>query len=60
MDIKSLQMNSPFYAAYMQQKNIIDSAIEKAIYESAEKIGRDMVNELFSIKSNLISQKRAA
>jgi len=53
-------MDSPFYVAYMQQKNIIDSAIEKAIYESAEKIGRDMVNELFSIKSNLVSQKREA
>uniref|UniRef100_A0A6C0JYH1 Uncharacterized protein n=1 Tax=viral metagenome TaxID=1070528 RepID=A0A6C0JYH1_9ZZZZ len=44
-------MNSPFYDVYIQQKDIIDSAVEKAIEESAKKLGKDLVNELFSIRA---------
>lgn len=44
-------MNSPFYDVYIQQKDIIDSAVEKAIEESAKKLGKDLVNELFSIRT---------
>lgn len=55
-----LQRNSPFYTAYVQNKDIIDSAIDKAIHDSADKIGKDLVNELFSIKTNHIVHKKAA
>lgn len=53
-------MSWPFYAAYIQQKDIIDSAIEKSIKESAEKLGKDSVNELFSITTISQIQKRVA
>jgi len=58
--MKLLQMNSSFYDAYMQQKDIIDSAVEQSIEESAKKLGKDLVNELFSIRTVSCVKKLAA
>ena len=58
--MKLLQLNSPFYTAYTQNKEVIGSAIETAIHDSSEKIGKDLVNELFSIRATSIVQKKSA
>lgn len=55
-----LQRDYPFYTAYTKEKNIIDSAIDKAIHESAEKIGKDLVCELFPINTNRLVHKKVA
>lgn len=48
---------SPFYAAYASQANIINAALEKAIEESANKMG-DSILELYAIQPS--EEKMAA
>ncbi len=57
---KSSQINSPFYTAYMQQKNIIDSAIDAAVTESASKMTAKQLSKLFAIDSFPVMENKAA
>lgn len=60
-EIKSqITRSSPFYEAYMNQKEVIDAAIDESIQSSAKKIGVNLINELFSIKSSNLLSKKAA
>lgn len=58
--ITELPMSSPFYAAYETQKTEINAAIDRAIADSANRLGKDLVNELFSIKSRTVLDQKAA
>ena len=50
---------SPFYVAYSSQSEIINNVIEKAIVESAAKIG-DLITEVYSISAASTEEKLAA
>ncbi|SFK75162.1 hypothetical protein SAMN05216302_101462 [Nitrosomonas aestuarii] len=52
--------SSPFYEAYTNQKELIDSAIDQSIKASLEKIEPDMAKQLFSIKTKITTNKEAA
>lgn len=57
--IISLECASPFYAAYAAQADIINAAIERAIEESAAKMGSS-VTEIYSVSASAIEEKLAA
>ena len=58
--IISLGNASPFYAAYAYQAEVIDAAIEDAINKSGEKLGIEMVKQLYSIIDHSSHEKMAA
>ena len=55
----NLSCTSPFYAAYVSQSVVINAAIEKAIEESAEEMGNQVV-EIYSISTAIAEEKLAA
>ena len=55
----NLSCVSPFYAAYVSQSGIINAAIEKAIEESAEKMGTEVL-EIYSICASSSSEEKLA
>jgi len=52
--------SSPFYNAYINQKKLIDSAIDKSIKAGTEEIGTNAASQLFSITTKMIINKEAA
>jgi hypothetical protein len=52
--------NSPFYAAYIKEKSVIDAAIEKAVYDSAKNLTEEQLKDMFSIRGYAIAAQNAA
>ncbi len=57
--IINLGCASPFYGAYSAQADLINAVVEKAIEESAVKMG-SKVTEIYSISSIVTEEKLAA
>lgn len=51
--------DSPFYAAYASQADIINEVVDMAIKESAAKMG-DLAVEIYSVSAVAIEEKLAA
>ena len=57
--VTQVESTSPFYLAYISQAEIVNDAVEKAIQESAAKMG-DSVTKIYSIRSNVFLNKKTA
>lgn len=44
---------SPIFAAYEAQKQQFDAALDQAIAEAAQKVGRQAVAEMFKLKATV-------
>lgn len=53
------EFSSPFYSAYISQFEVVNAAIEKAVKESAAKMGNEIVG-IYSIHSSVILKKKIA
>lgn len=58
--LTKLPMSSPIYEAYIVQKDIFDSAIDAAINESASKMTKAQLSQLFSICGYAALERKAA
>lgn len=55
----SLECYSPFYAVYVAQAEVINAAVERAIHDSAAKMGNS-VTEIYSVSLTISEEKIAA
>lgn len=57
--IISLECDSPFYAAYASQADVINEVVDMAIKDSAAKMG-SLATEIYSVSAVAIEEKLAA